>query len=59
MVGTTSCGVITPACDWKKTFDYVVDYLLTFSNHAKLIEPQPLIDGYLKKLRTLLNQYAD
>ncbi|MFL2032061.1 helix-turn-helix transcriptional regulator [Limosilactobacillus fermentum] len=43
----------------ERTFDYVVDYLLTFSNHAKLIEPQPLIDGYLKKLRTLLNQYAD
>lgn len=43
----------------ERTFDYVIDYLLTFGEHVKILGPHALVQGYLKKLTALMNQYRD
>lgn len=41
----------------KKTFNYVVDYLLDFGTNAKILQPTELVEAFKHKLHQMLNQY--
>ena len=41
-----------------RTFEYLIDYLLTFGLNAKIITPEELRRSFKERLAAILDQYS-